>query len=135
MNLATAVEFQAEIARLQAEIERLRLTDAEREAIGLSIPAMQYAADELGLSSAEFDGHADTLRGLLSKVGSPSRKVGSPRRQGREAAAQSREAGQPVLTDAEREAVEYAAVVGRVASDLDREVLRGLLDRTGTVKK
>lgn len=34
------------------------------------------------------------------------------------------------LTEAEREAVEYAAVVGRVASDLDREVLRGLLERT-----
>jgi hypothetical protein len=35
MNLATAVEFQAEIARLHAEIERLRLTDAEREALTL----------------------------------------------------------------------------------------------------
>ena len=34
------------------------------------------------------------------------------------------------LTEAEREAVEYAAVVGRVASDLDRDVLRGLLERT-----
>jgi hypothetical protein len=34
------------------------------------------------------------------------------------------------LTDAEREAVEYAAVVGRVASELDRDVLRGLLERT-----
>ncbi len=51
MNLATAVEFQSEIARLQAEIDRLRvqpcphvtgtvtryctltLTDAERDAI------------------------------------------------------------------------------------------------------
>lgn len=55
-----------------AEIERLRrwktLTDAEREAIGLSIPAMQYAADELGLSSAEYDGHAATLRGLLERT-------------------------------------------------------------------
>ena len=34
------------------------------------------------------------------------------------------------LTEAEREAVEYAAVTGRVASDMDREVLRGLLERT-----
>jgi len=34
------------------------------------------------------------------------------------------------LTDEEREAIEYAAVVGRVASDLDRDVLRGLLERT-----
>jgi len=44
------------------------LTDAEREAIGLSIPAMQYAADELGLSRAEFDRHAATLRGLLERT-------------------------------------------------------------------
>jgi hypothetical protein len=71
----------------------------------------------------------------MSKVGSPRGKVGRPRRQSREAEGQSREAGQPVLTDAEREAIEYAAVVGRVASDLDREVLRGLLDRTETVAK
>jgi hypothetical protein len=44
------------------------LTDEEREAIGLSIPAMQYAADELGLSRAEFDRHAATLRGLLERT-------------------------------------------------------------------
>jgi hypothetical protein len=36
------------------------------------------------------------------------------------------------LTDAEREAIEYAAVVGRVASELDREVLKGLLKRNGS---
>jgi hypothetical protein len=36
------------------------------------------------------------------------------------------------LTDAEREAIEYAAVVGRVASELDREVLKGLLQRNGS---
>jgi len=35
MNLATAVEFQSEIARLHAEIERLRLTDEERLAIAI----------------------------------------------------------------------------------------------------
>jgi hypothetical protein len=98
MNLATAVEFQSEIARLQSEIERLR-------------------------------------RG---KVGSPSRKVGSPRRQSREAEGQSREAGQPVLTDAEREAIEWAA---RMVDSVNRgdpgraATLRGLLDRTETVKK
>jgi hypothetical protein len=37
------------------------------------------------------------------------------------------------LTDAEREAIEYAAATGRVASDLDRDVLRGLLERTRKV--
>jgi hypothetical protein len=36
------------------------------------------------------------------------------------------------LTDEEREAIEYAAVVGRVASELDREVLKGLLKRNGS---
>jgi hypothetical protein len=34
------------------------------------------------------------------------------------------------LTEPEREAIEYAAVVGRVASELDRDVLRRLLERT-----
>ena len=33
VNLATAVEFHNEIARLHGEIARLRLTDAERSAI------------------------------------------------------------------------------------------------------
>lgn len=33
VNLATAEEFHAEIARLQAEIVRLRLADDEREAV------------------------------------------------------------------------------------------------------
>jgi hypothetical protein len=45
--------------------------------------------------------------------------------------ARERECDRPTLTDADREAVEYVAVVGRVASDLDREVLRGLLERSG----
>jgi hypothetical protein len=39
-------------------------------------------------------------------------------------------ARQATLTDKEREAIEYAAVLGRVAGDLDRDVLRGLLERT-----
>ena len=42
-------------------------------------------------------------------------------------------AASETLTDAEREAIEYAAVVGRVASELDREVLKGLLKRNGAV--
>ena len=41
-------------------------------------------------------------------------------------------AASDTLTDAEREAIEYAAVVGRVASELDREVLKGLLKRNGS---
>jgi DNA-directed RNA polymerase subunit F len=42
-------------------------------------------------------------------------------------------AASETLTDEEREAIEYAAVVGRVASELDREVLKGLLKRNGAV--
>ena len=58
MNLATADMFHAEIARLQAEIERLRLTDAEREAIAWAVSAAedrQHPAD-------------DALRGLLERT-------------------------------------------------------------------
>lgn len=35
------------------------------------------------------------------------------------------------LTDAEREAVEYVVHVGRAASDMDRQAMRGLLERLG----
>ena len=82
MNLATADLFRAEIARLQAEIDRLRsqpcpyvtgevtryctltpltLTDAEREAIADA--ADRYA--EITPESAET---AATLRGLLERL-------------------------------------------------------------------
>lgn len=51
------------------EIERLRKwarpTDAERDAVETSYDAMQYAADELGLSQADCDRLFATLRGLL----------------------------------------------------------------------
>jgi hypothetical protein len=95
-------------------------------------------AVEFQAEIARLQAEIERLR--RGKVGSPKGKVGSPRRQSREPKGQSREAeavdsGQPVLTDAEREAVEYVAVVGRVASDLDREVLRGLLDRAQTVSE
>jgi hypothetical protein len=46
MNLATAVEFQSEIARLHAEIERLRLTDAEREAIEWAVATTAQRYDD-----------------------------------------------------------------------------------------
>jgi hypothetical protein len=65
MNLATAVEFQlgyiSEIARLHAEIERLRLTDAEREAI-------EWAARMVDSVNRGDPGRAATLRGLLDRT-------------------------------------------------------------------
>jgi len=72
----------------------------------------------------------------MSKVGRPRRKVGSSRRQSREAAAI--DSGQPVLTDAEREAIEWAA---RMVDSVNRgdparaATLRGLVKRTQTVAK
>ena len=84
VNLATADLFQAEIARLQAENDRLRsqpcpyvtgdvtrfctltpltLTDAEREAVERGIQAIGLApCDEKTLALA------DTLRGLLERT-------------------------------------------------------------------
>jgi hypothetical protein len=60
----------AEIARLRlqaahAEVERLRLTDAEREAIERSACAWE-ADSRMGLSDG---GLAATLRGLLTRAG------------------------------------------------------------------
>ena len=51
-----------------AEIDRLRLRDAEREAVETSFDAMQYAADQLGLSQADCDRLVATLRGLLERT-------------------------------------------------------------------
>jgi len=59
VNLATAVEFQSEIARLQAEIDRLRLTDDERDAIETA--AMEADAHQHAQRAA-------TLRGLLERT-------------------------------------------------------------------
>ena len=53
---------------LQNEIERLRLTDAERDAVETSLHAMKYAADELGLSQADCEKMAVSLRGLLERL-------------------------------------------------------------------
>ena len=63
MNLATAVEFQSEIARLQAEIDRLRLTDDERDAIETA--AMEADAHQHAQRAA-------TLRGLLERTAKPT---------------------------------------------------------------
>jgi hypothetical protein len=61
MNLATAVEFQSEIARLHAEIERLWLTDAEREAI-------EWAARMVDSVNRGDPARAATLRGLVKRT-------------------------------------------------------------------
>lgn len=61
-NLATAEEFHAEIARLQAEIDRLRLTDAELEAIWFAIAYAQNAGH----------GCEASLRGLLERMSPPA---------------------------------------------------------------
>jgi len=58
MNLATADLFHAEIARLHAEIDRLRLTEKEREAIAW---VCGDVADITGPTE-------DTLRGLLERT-------------------------------------------------------------------
>ena len=58
-NIATAVELHAEIARLQGEIERLRLTDAERLAI------QWVVGDALSVDGVSIQA---TLRGLLERM-------------------------------------------------------------------
>jgi hypothetical protein len=83
-----AVDRSELLEEAAAEIERLRLTcpyvtgrttqyctltpfsltDAEREAVEASFDAMQYAADELGLSQADCDWMVATLRGLLERL-------------------------------------------------------------------
>ena len=69
MNLATADLFHAEIARLQAEIERLRLTDAEREAVRFAATAALPETEKLGGVAGELCRmHAATLRGLLERM-------------------------------------------------------------------
>lgn len=60
VNLATAVEFHDEIARLHGEIERLRLTDAEREAV-------EWCLEIAVLHATECDEEIATLRGLLER--------------------------------------------------------------------
>ena len=57
-----------EARRLRAVIaSEQTLTDAEREALDVSVPAILLAADELGLSQADCDRLIATLRGLLER--------------------------------------------------------------------
>lgn len=63
VNLATAEEFHAEIARLQAEIDRLRLTDAEREAVESAVWDYEQNDGDDGCASM-----VATLRGLLERI-------------------------------------------------------------------
>lgn len=59
-NIATAVEFHAEIARLRGEIERLRLTDAERS-------LLEMLADH-PVTHEIVPNEVATLRGLLERM-------------------------------------------------------------------
>jgi hypothetical protein len=90
MNLATADLFQAEIARLQAEIDRLRsqpcpyvtgsvtryctltqptLTDAEREAVERGYCSLM-GVEDMSAECSRWDAEAAaTLRGLLERLG------------------------------------------------------------------
>jgi len=76
------IDARAEIERLRAApcphvtgnvtryctLTPLTLTDAEREAVETAFDALQYAADELGLSQPDCDRLVATLRGLLERT-------------------------------------------------------------------
>jgi hypothetical protein len=57
------------IASLESEIERLRLTDAEREAVRFCVTASLPETEKLGgVAGALCRMHAATLRGLLERT-------------------------------------------------------------------
>lgn len=139
-NPGSVAEFLDKIAHYitarENEADQLRealmgatLTDAEREAVETSFDAMQYAADELGLSQADCDRLVATLRGLLERQQStqpthttPNECTVCPKRTS--------------LTDAERDAISLMAEVAadpRGGAVLDgykvAATLRGLLER------
>jgi len=64
-SVSVGAELAARITRMN---EMLMLTDAEREAVETSFDAMQYAADELGLSQGDCDQMVTALRGLLERT-------------------------------------------------------------------
>jgi hypothetical protein len=60
-----------ELEEQAAEIERLRLTDAERKAITRAIAAQEHRAADMHPRSwiaADIDDDCDTLRGLLERT-------------------------------------------------------------------
>jgi hypothetical protein len=67
-NVVGEPAITAAMHRMADEIERLRLTEPEREAVETSFDALQYAADELGLGQGDCDRLAATLRGLLERT-------------------------------------------------------------------
>lgn len=61
--------YSADLIRgLAAEVERLRLTAEEREAIEGAMWDYGQYADEMGLSVAEVTERQDTLRSLLERL-------------------------------------------------------------------
>ena len=64
VNLATAVEFHNEIARLHGEIASLRLTDAERAAVKDAISC----CEDITYGGAADQEAADVLKALLERT-------------------------------------------------------------------
>jgi hypothetical protein len=60
---STIMLLDSAVKNMAAEIERLRLTDAEREAIVTALAFLREEADEPGVAQ-----DADTLRGLLERT-------------------------------------------------------------------
>ena len=62
-------EAEAETAVARLLVDRLRLTDAEREAVVFMLRHAAYAADIPAFSdSADYRLHHDALRGLLERM-------------------------------------------------------------------
>lgn len=57
-----------EIKQLRAEVARLRLTDAEREAVDMAIDLLNGVEDVSAGASSRADAAAAMLRGLLERT-------------------------------------------------------------------
>jgi len=120
----------------QAEIERLRLTDAEREAIERAADWLYRWQETHGYHSSE-NGDLATLRSLLERV-SFIRDYPEPDNTASEDNESVRKTGgdfgqQPTITDEEREAIRNVLHhISTKADYLQREDyhLRSLLERT-----